>query len=117
MSLPLVKAAACCHADETISSSVLDGWRFEPLGPTPSRDSRCTFSLSRAWLSIVCLEMFTEFTTLLPAHSYAATPMFELTSAAPMIVVGLSLGAMYLWAAIPLKPLTACLLNGPTIKN
>ena len=41
---PPVRAAACYHAEQIISSPGLGAMRFEPLGSTPFRDDRCTFS-------------------------------------------------------------------------
>ena len=40
---PLGGAAAYSYAEETISSPTWGAGRFGPLGPTPLRDSRCTF--------------------------------------------------------------------------
>lgn len=43
--LPRLSAASCRHEDQTISSPFAGAVRFEPLGPTPLPDSRCTFQV------------------------------------------------------------------------
>lgn len=61
LNLYRLMAAAYCYADETISSPARGVVRFEPLGSTPKRDSRCTFRLRG--LAQDCLrESFPEFT-------------------------------------------------------
>lgn len=59
---PLLRAAACHHAVQAISSPFAGVGHFEPLGPTILRSSRHTFRLSPARLGIVSFERFTELT-------------------------------------------------------
>ena len=50
-------AAACRHADETISPSQWDALRFDPLGSTPLPGIVVAPSLYRAWLRIISMRL------------------------------------------------------------
>ena len=58
-------AAACCHAEQTISSTLTRvASHFEPLGSTGFRPSRYTFLFVEDWLGIAHYWVFTEFEKL-----------------------------------------------------